>query len=695
MFSPSRASHTFNNNARHFCSSHQTPQHSRPRNASKTAKTLANLINSKPWSSNSLQSSLPIPLSKTTMLQTLRRINDPCDALRFFTHTQRTGFPHDHQSFFIMLQILTRQRKLNVARNFLFSIEKRSNGTVKLEDKFFNCLIRSYAEAGLFKESLKLFHTMKSIAVSPSVITFNSILSLLLKKGRTNMAKNVFDEMLVTYGVSPDTWTFNILIRGFCKNSMVDEAFWFFKEMARFPIKPDVVTYNTLVDGLCRAGKVRIAQNLVNGMSKKCKDLNPNVVSYTSLIRGYCVKGEVDEALVILEEMSNKGLEPNVITYNTLMKGLCEVGKLERMKDVLKWMNAEGGVGVDTCTFNIIIDSHCFAGKLDEAMKVFEAMKSLKVPADSASYSILIRCLCRRGDYGTAEKLFDELFEKDILLSNFGSKPLAASYSPIFQYLCENGKSKKAERVFRQLMKRGTQDPLVYRTVIMGHCKEGAYENGYELLIWMLRRDFLPNVRIYDCLIGGFLEKDKPLLAKETLEKMLKSNYQPKTSTWHSILARLLEKGCARESACVIVMMLEKNVRQNINLSTESLQLLFGRGLQDRAFEILELIYKNGYCVRTKDVVQFLCKRGKPSEACKMLLFSLGNNQNVDIDLCDAVVLDLCKINKLAEAFSLCYELVEKGLHQKLICLNDLRAALEAGGRIEEAAFISKRTPTL
>ncbi|XP_004510607.1 pentatricopeptide repeat-containing protein At1g02060, chloroplastic [Cicer arietinum] len=662
------------------------------RNASKTAKTIVNLINFKPWS-NGLLSSFTNSLSKTTVLQTLRHIKFPSKAFHFFNWVHENGFSHNSQSYFIMLEILGREKNLNVARNFLFSIEKRSNGEVKLEDRFFNSLIRSYGEAGLFKESIKLFQTMKSIGVSPSVITFNSVLLILLRRGRTNMAKEVFDEMLSTYGVTPDTYTYNILIRGFCKNSMVDEGFHFFKEMTSFNCDPDVVTYNTLVDGLCRAGKIKTAHNLVNGMSKKCGGLSPDVVTYTTLIRGYCMKQEVNEALVILEEMNGRGLKPNIVTYNTLIKGLCEAQKWDKMKDILEQMKGDSGAIPDACTFNTLINSHCCAGNLDEAFKVFENMKKLQVSADSASYSVLIRSLCQIGNYDKAEMLFDELFENEILLRSSGPKPLAASYKRIFQYLCEHGKTKKAERVLRQLMKRGTQDPLSYKTVILGHCKEGAFENGYELLIWMLRRDFLPDIDIYDYLIDGFLQKDKPLLAMEALEKMVKSSYQPKTSTWHSVLARLLEKDCVHESASVLVAMLEKNIRQNINLSTKCLQLLFDRGLQDRAFKINELIYKNGYCVKMDEVVQFLCKRGRASEACKMLLFSLKNNHKFDIDLCNTVILDLCKINKASEAFSLCYELVEKGLNHDLICINDLVAALEAGGRTAEAAFISKRIP--
>lgn len=660
---------------------------------SKRAKFMARLINHKLWS-NELQSSLSSispTLSKTTVLQTLRLIRNPSKAFQFFKWAHEKGFPHDDQSYFIVLEILGRERNLNVARNFLFSIEKRSNGAVKLEDRFFNSLIRSYGQAGLFEESMKLFQTMKSIGVSPSLITFNSLLSILLRRGRTNMAKNVYHEMLSTYGVTPDTYTYNILIRGFCKNSMVEQGFLIFKEMSRLNCDPDVVTYNTLVDGLCRAGKVKIAHNLVKGMSKKSKDLNPNVVTYTTLIRGYCMKQEVDEALLIIKEMTGRGLKLNKITFNTLIKGLCEAHKLDNIKDILEETTGDGEFSPDTCTFNTLIHAHCCAGNLDEALKVFEKMKNLQVPTDSATYSVLLRSLCQKGDYDTAETLFDELSEKEILLSNFGSKPLAAAYNPMFQYLCEHGKTQKAEKVFRQLMKRGTQDPPSYKTMIMGHCKEGVYENGYELLIWMLRQNFLPDVQIYDSLIDGFLWKDKPLRAKETLEKMLKSSYLPKTSTWHSILAKLLEKGCVHESTNVIVMMLEKNIRQNIHLSTETLRLLFGCGLRDRAFEIVELLYKNGYCVKISEVVQFLFQRGKLSEAWKMLVFCLEKHQRVDIDLCNAVILGLCRSNKVSEAFGLCYELVEQGLHEDLTCLDDLTAALEAEGKLDEAAFVLKR----
>ena len=144
---------------------------------------------------------------------------------------------------------------------------------------------------------------------------------ILGRKDQHHMAKSMFDERLSTYGVTPDVYIFNILIRGFCKNSMVDEAFKFFKLMEQFKCDTNVVIYNTIVDGLFRERKVGIAHKVVKGMSKKGLDLNPNVVAYTTLVRGYCMKQDIDEALVVFQEMISRGLKPNRITYNTLIKG--------------------------------------------------------------------------------------------------------------------------------------------------------------------------------------------------------------------------------------------------------------------------------------------------------------------------------------------------------------------------------------
>lgn len=592
-----------------------------------------------------------------------------------------------------MLQILCQSRNLNTARNFLFAIERKSNGAVKLEDKFFNCLIRAFATAGLFNESIKLFKKMKSIGIFPSVYTFNSLFVIMLQRGRTTMAYQLFDEMLKTYGVTPDTVTFNVLIKGFCRNNEVDQGFRFFNEMSRFGCEPDVVTFNTLVDGLCRSGKVKTARNVMKGMLKKSGELNPNVVTYTTLIRGYCGRQEIDEALELFKEMVDRGLKPNGITYNTLIQGLCEAQRLDKIKDVLGGDLGVGEFVPDACTFNTLMNAHCVGGNVDEAVKIFKKMAELKVQPDSATYSVLIRSFCHKKDFERAEKLLDELEKEEILLHDDGCKPLVAAYNPIFEYLCGNGKTAKAEKVFRQLMRRGTPDPPSYKTFIMGHCREGTFEAGHEILIWMLRRDFVPDVEIYESLIGGFLKTAKPKLAHDTLERMLRSSHLPRATLFHSVLAELVKMGCASESASLLLLMLDNKIRQNINLSTDAAKLLFKIGLRDKAFEIIRVVYEKGYTLKMDELIVYLCQNKRLLDASEILLYFLVEDQSADSEICSMVIAGLCKMGKASQAFDCYYKLLDRGLEKPLSCLIDLRVALEAEGRSKEAEFVAARIP--
>ncbi|KAL2227306.1 UNVERIFIED_CONTAM: Pentatricopeptide repeat-containing protein, chloroplastic [Sesamum indicum] len=663
--------------------------------STRKARTMAKLINTKPWSARveSCLSNLS-PFSETTFFQTLRLIKAPSEALRFFNWAQDSGFNHSHRSYFMMLEILGRARNLNMARNFLFSIPRKSNYMVPLTDKFFNSLIRSYGDAGLFQESMKVFKVMKSMVISPSTVTFNSLFLILLKRGRVAMVFELYDEMLRTYGVKPDLYTFNILIRGFCMNSKVDEAFRMFKEMERFECEPDLITYNTIVDGLCRAGKVNVARNVVNGMSKKCEKLRPNVVSYTTLIRGFCGRQEIDEAMDVFRQMVSSGIKPNEITCNTIIQGLCASQKFDMIKEILEECQVDGrGFVPDTCTFNTVMNAHCNEENLDEALKVFEKMKEMNVKQDSATYSMLIRALCKKKKFDKAEELLDELFEQEILLRNDNTTPLAAAYNPIFEYLCTNGKTKKAERVFRQLMKRGIQDPHAFETMILGHCTEGTFVAGYKLLVLMLRRAFVLDVEVYESLIEGLLQSREPNLAHDTLVKMMKSSHLPRTSTFHRVLMELIEIGSANESADLMMLMLDKKIRPYMNLSTDAVRLLFRGSMQNRAFQLVRSLYENGYILNMEDLIFFLCQDRKLSEACQLLLYSLKNDQNVDTSLCTTVLTSLCKAHKISEAFHLYYELLEMGIRQPLSCLEGLQNALETEGKLKEAEFVAKRIP--
>ncbi|XP_020240739.1 pentatricopeptide repeat-containing protein At1g02060, chloroplastic-like [Asparagus officinalis] len=494
--------------------------------------------------------------------------------------------------------------------------------------------------------------------------------------------------------IAPDICTFNTLIRGFCLNRSVDEGFELFRDMGGYGCCPDVVTYNTLLDGLCRAGKVETARNFLGGMKRRGGDssVSPNVVSYTTLIRGFCGCGDVVRAVEVFDEMVGMGVKPNKVTYNTLVKGLCEAKRMDLVKELLEREDAV--FKPDTCTFNTLMAAHCDFGRADDAVKVFERMLELRVKTDSASYSTLIRGFCKSGEFKRAEELVDEILEKGVLKRRGVCVPLMAAYNPILDHFCHNGKANRAGMLMRELIeRRATIDIGAFKTVILGYCREGELREAYKLLVSMVRRNLNPDFEVFEVLVEGFSAKEDHGFAWKALERMLNCGHRPRTSTFHSVLAGLLKKdGFAEEAGNLVAVMVERKVRHHIDLSTGVVASLLGMGLNDRAFEIVGLLYDNGYCVKMEKLAESLYKGNKYLEARDLLLFSLKRNETLDAEVHARVINSLCATGKAAEAFELFYAVNEKGSGCVISsCLNDLRDALEKIGKFREAEFVSKQ----
>ncbi|WOK98207.1 hypothetical protein Cni_G06917 [Canna indica] len=627
-----------------------------------------------------------LALTSQTLLHALSLLRRPSAAAPLLLWS-REYLPLDPRAAAMAIHLLLRSRAIRPALDLLLSLPPSS-----LPDHSFNALLRRLAAAGHLRSAVRIFRLIPS----PSVFSYNSLLAALLRRGRTVAASALFDKM-VAAAVRPDVCTFNTLIRGFCLNSMVDEAFRLFNEMPRHGCAPDIVTYNTLLDGLCRAGKVPVAHNFLKGMQAKNANLAPNVVSYTTMIRGYCNKLLLSDALDLFHEMVAAGLKPNKITYNTLIQGCCEAGRMDLVKEILE-QGADSGKSFifkpDTCTFNILIAAHCNMGSFRDALKVFERMTEIRVKRDSATYTTMLRGLCENGEFGRAEELIDELLEKEVVRKRGSCVPLVAAYNPIFDYLCQNGKTEKARMVLQQLLdKQAKLDATAFKTVILGHCMEGKYKEGYKLLVSMVKRDLVPDSASYQTLIEGFLQKVKIGFAWEVLRKMLNSRHRPSTSIFHVVLAGLVKKNeYAKEAGELLVMMLERKIRPNIDLSTGVIASLLRNDLNDRAFKITGLLYDNGYHLKIENLLLSLCENQKFMEARELLLFGLDKSEKINGEVYGMVVSGLCSNGRASEAFRLFYQMNEKGSSSTSSkCLYALKHALEEDGKLKEAEFVSKQ----
>ncbi|CAN6236944.1 unnamed protein product [Urochloa humidicola] len=591
------------------------------------------------------------------------------------------------------LHHLLRSRDLRPALSYLRTLP---SPFTLLPNHALNALLRALAAAGRVRAATSLFRSIPA----PNPHSFNSLLAALLRRGRRRAASALLAAFLRSPDASPDVTTLNTLLHGLSTASprpsvpTLLKLFRFLPETYGFA--PDAITYNSLLSALCRAGDLATARKLFDGMRMSEEGGKsgafPNVVTYTTMIRAYCAKGLADEALGLLKLMVANGVPPNRITYNTMVQGFCEAGRMELVKEVFEMDSFKP----DTCTFNTLMAAHCGEGRIEDAMKVFDQMTDLHVRRDSASYSMVIRALCESGEFGRAEELVDEILEKEVLKKRGGSVPLVAAYNPVFVYLCENGKAKKARMLFGQLLdKRSKVDFQAFKTLILGHCKEGNFEAAYELVLSMLKRDLVPDNECYIAVIDGFMQKGRMKSAWEALHRMLNSGLRPSTSTFHSVLLGLLKKGgCAKEAADLIEIMLERKIRQNVDLSTNLIDVLFKSDINERAYMITKRLYDNGYYIKMEKLIATLCEDKKFIDAAEFTLFSLQKHHELGVAVHSLVLDGLCMDGRASEAFQLFYELIENGSTSAVAATRSLvllHHALEEAGKMKEADFVGKQ----
>lgn len=84
-----------------------------------------------------------------------------------------------------------------------------------------------------------------------------------------------------------------------------------FDELQATEVKPTFYTYCNLLDGLCTNGQSGQALLLLDDMENKGEHLS--IQYYNIIIDGLCRAKELHKARVIFGNLPCKGLEPNVI----------------------------------------------------------------------------------------------------------------------------------------------------------------------------------------------------------------------------------------------------------------------------------------------------------------------------------------------------------------------------------------------
>ncbi|KAK9924367.1 hypothetical protein M0R45_032737 [Rubus argutus] len=390
------------------------------------------------WEKSPELEGLILKLRPYHVLKIIETHRNTDSALRFFFWvSRRRPYKHDMSCFVSMLDRLVHERLFGPADHVRLLLIKACRNEEEL--KWFEMV--SVAQ--------NVYSEILNSGIKPSLLTFNTMINILCKKGKVQEAELILSTIIIQYDMLPDVFTYTSLVLGHCRNGNLKLAFEVYDRMVKAGCDPNSVTYSTLINGLCNEGRVDEALDMLDEMIEK--GIEPTVYTYTVPITSLCEANRPLEAIGLFRSMRKTGCYPNIHTYTALISGLSRTGKLKIAIGLYHKLLKDGMVP-STVTFNTIINELIEAGRYDMGLKIIYWME--------------------RHDYCISENI--------------------RTHNHIIKGLCLMGKIHKAMALLSKMLKVGPcPNVITYNTLINGYLNRGNVNNALRLLDLIDEREWM------------------------------------------------------------------------------------------------------------------------------------------------------------------------------------------------------------
>lgn len=298
------------------------------------------------------------------------------EALAVFVDLRRQGIDPNEYTFSSLIKACASQAALEQGAQIHAQVVKLN---LDVDSYISACLLDMYGKCGLLDHSIRVFNETRN----PTEIAWNSLLNVFAQHGLGNEVMRLFYKMVLV--VKPNAITFTSLLTGCSHAGLFNEGLNFFYSMEKtYGVVPREEHYNCVIDLLGRAGRLKEAEEFINGMPFK-----PNAFGWCSFLGACRVHGDTKRGKVAAEELIK--LEPENIGAIVLLSNLyAKEGKWEEVRRLRTKMR-EGNlqklpghswvdVGNKTHVFGAEDWSH------SRRKEIYEKLDSLLVQIQRAGY---------------------------------------------------------------------------------------------------------------------------------------------------------------------------------------------------------------------------------------------------------------------------------------------------------------------
>ncbi|POO00334.1 Pentatricopeptide repeat [Trema orientale] len=249
-------------------------------------------------------------------------IGSPREAQRIWWEMSKRGVQHDVVSYASIISCYSKSGNLN---KVLKLFNKMKDMGILPDRKVYNAVIHALAKGRFVKQAINLVRTMEGNGIAPDAVTYNSLIKPLCKARKIDEARRVFDDM-VQRKLFPSVQTYHAFFRVLRTG---EEVFMLLEKMKNMGCEPNSDTYIMLIRKFCRWRQLDNVFKLWSEMSES--GVSPDRSSYIVLIHGLFLNGKLEEAYKFYMKMKEKQYLPEPRTEEMLQAWVS--GKLQ-MADV-------------------------------------------------------------------------------------------------------------------------------------------------------------------------------------------------------------------------------------------------------------------------------------------------------------------------------------------------------------------------
>ncbi|KAL3825609.1 hypothetical protein ACJIZ3_021638 [Penstemon smallii] len=505
---------------------------------------------------------------------------------------------------------------------------------IELDMIGYTILIDGFSKDGFVEKAAGFLYKMRKDGLKPNLVTYTAIILGFCKKGKLEEAFAIFD-MLKTLGIEADEFTYAILIHGVCGRGDFGLVFQLLDEMEKKGIHAGVVTYNTVINGLCKFGRTSEADDFSKGIIG-------DVVTYSTLLHGYVQEQSASGILETKKRLEEASIHMDLIMCNTLIKALFMVGLFEDALSIYKRL-PHVNLFPNSITYYTMINGYCKAGRIDEALEIFDEFRNTS-NSSASCYNCIILGLCKKGMVGMAIDVFREYIKK--------AQPL---------------------------------DRTMYMTMMKTMLESEGVEGVLDMIYRMENLELQELDIIYNDTICFLCKKGFPEASCSVLSVMRSKGLESMSMCYYSILRALLSEGKKIWAEVLLTSFVKFFGMSDLKVNKVLLHYLCLSDVK-RALVYLSTINEKKWSITIPvSVFETLSKNGSVLDACELLLGAEKNLPSMSVIDYTIIIDALCKGRYIDKALDICSFANKKGIALNVVTYNTVINGLCRQGCLVEA----------